>query len=89
MGVMRPVDGKTYLSDYQKYIAAYNKIVEKVDSPVFRPIESEKIDVEGIASLKVTVTMPQMPNMPPQTAKMMRIDVRVRRQDRRADRARR
>ncbi len=71
MGVMRPVDGKTYLADYEKFVAAYNKIVEKVDSPVFRPIESEKIDVDGIASLKVTVTMPQMPNMPPQTAKMM------------------
>ena len=71
VAVMRPADGKTFLADYENYVAAYNKIVEKVDSPVFRPIESEKIDVDGIASLKVTMTVPQMPNMPPQSAKMI------------------
>jgi len=71
VAVMRPVDRKTFLADYEKYTVVYNKIVAKVDSPVFRPIESEKIDVDGIASLKVKVTIPQMPNMPPQTAKMM------------------
>jgi len=71
VGVMRPADGKTYLADYEKYAAAYNKIVEKIESPVFRPLKCEKIEVDGIASLKVTVTMPQMPNMPPQTAKLM------------------
>ena len=71
MMVMRPVDGKTFLADYENYTAAYNKIVEKIDNPVFRPIQYEKVDVEGIASLKVTVTVPQMPNMPPQSAKMI------------------
>jgi hypothetical protein len=70
-GVMRPVNGKTYLADYEKYVAAYNKVVEKVDSSVFRPIQCEKTDVQGIASLKVTVTIPQMPNMPPQSAKVI------------------
>jgi hypothetical protein len=71
IGLMRPVDGKTYLADYEKFIAAYNKIVAKVDSPMFRQIECEKTDVEGIASLKVTMTVPQLPNMPPQSEKMI------------------
>jgi hypothetical protein len=70
-GVMRPVDVKTYLGDYERYVVGYNKIVEKVESSVFRPIQCEKTDVEGIASLKITVTVPQMPNMPPQSAKMI------------------
>lgn len=71
MGLVRVEDGKEFLAHYEKYMTDYNKVVEKIDSPIFRPVQCERTEVEGIPSLKATITMAQMPNMPPGGEKMM------------------
>jgi hypothetical protein len=71
LGVMRVENPKTFLTDYDKFAARYNEVIKKVDSPVFRPFHMEKAEIDGIRARKVTMTMPQMPNMPPQSVKML------------------
>ena len=71
VGLMRVDNGKEFLAEYEKNMAGYNKVVEKIDSPMFRPAKCERTEVEGIQSLKVTMTMAQMPNMPPGSEKML------------------
>jgi hypothetical protein len=71
LGIMRVNNSKTFLTDYKKYAAHYNEIVEKINSPMFRPIELESREVDGSPALKVVMAMPQMPNMPAESVKMM------------------
>jgi hypothetical protein len=69
--IMRVKNSETFLAEYEKYFAHYNPIVEKMNSPMFRPIQVEKTEIGGARALKVTTSVPQMPNMPPQSAKLM------------------
>ena len=50
---------------------SYNRIAEKINSPMFQPAKVEKTEIDGTPALKVTMSVPQMPNMPPESAKMM------------------
>ncbi len=70
-GIMRVNNSETFLADYQKFLARYNRVVEKINSPVFQPAQLEKTEIDGTPALKLTMSVPQMPNMPPETAKMM------------------
>ena len=54
MCIMMVKNSETFLADYEKFVASYNEIVKKVDSPVFKPLEIEKTDVDGTAALKLT-----------------------------------
>ena len=38
---------------------------------MFQPAQLEKTEIDGTPALKLTMSVPQMPNMPPETAKMM------------------
>ena len=71
LGIMWVKNSETFMADYEKYLARYSRIVEKIDSPMFQPAQVEKSELDGIHGLKVTMSVPQMPNMPPQSAKMM------------------
>ncbi len=68
---MRVKNSETFLVDYEKYLASYSRIAEKIKSPMFQPAQVEKTEIDGVRALKVTMSMPQMPNMPPESAKMM------------------
>ena len=70
-GIMRVKNSETFLVDYEKYLTAYNQIAEKVKSPMFQPIQLEKTEIDGARGLKITMSVPQMPNMPPESVKMM------------------
>lgn len=72
LGVMRIDNRETFLADYDKFLARYNQIVEKIKSPVFQPAQVEKTEFDGIPALKVTMSVPQIPNMP-ESAKMMEL----------------
>jgi hypothetical protein len=69
--LMRVDDGKKFLSAYEEYMAGYNKVVEKANSPLFQPIKCEKTELDGAGALKVTVGIPKLPNMPPNTDKIL------------------
>jgi hypothetical protein len=71
LGIMRVKNSETFLADYEKFIARYNGIAGKIESPMFHPAQVEKTEMDGTAALKVTMRMPQMPNMPPESVKMM------------------
>ena len=71
MAVMRMEDSKAFLTEYEKFLGEYNKVLKKVDSPVFQPIQSTRTEVEGIQSLKVVASMPKMPNMPANSEQIM------------------
>ena len=62
---------KTFLADYEKYLDGYNRAAEKIKSPMFQPTQLEKTEIDGTRGLKMTMRMPQMPNMPPESVKMM------------------
>jgi hypothetical protein len=71
LGILRVKNSQTLLADYEKYLASYNQLVEKVKSPMFQPISFEKMEFDGARGLKMTMKMPQMPNMPPESVKIM------------------
>jgi hypothetical protein len=69
--VMRVKNSETFLVDYEKYLARYSQIAEKIKSPMFQPAQVEKTEIDGARALKITMSVPQMPNMPPESAKMI------------------
>jgi hypothetical protein len=69
--VMRVKNSETFLVDYEKYFAGYSRVAEKIKSPMFQPAQIEKTEIDGARGLKITMNVPTMPNMPPQSAKMM------------------
>ncbi len=71
LGVMRVDNSETFLADYEKYLARYNRVVEKIKSPMFQPMQCEKTEMGGARALKITMKVPQMPNMPPESAKLI------------------
>jgi len=71
LGIMRVNSSETFVSDYQKYLARYSRIAEKTKSPMFRPAEVEQTEIGGTHALRVTMALPQMPNMPAQSTKMV------------------
>lgn len=71
LAIMRIDSRETFLANYEEFVAHYNRVVEKISSPVFQPIQLEKTEFDGTPALKVTMSVPQMPNMPPESVKMM------------------
>ncbi len=71
LGIMRVKNSETYLADYEKFLARYNRIAEKIESPMFKPIQVAKTEFDGTPALKVTMHVPQMPNMPAQSVKII------------------
>ncbi len=71
LSVMLVKNSEKFLADYESFIAHYNRIVEKIDSPMFRPANVEKTEIDGTPALKATMSIPQMPNMPPQSVKAL------------------
>jgi hypothetical protein len=71
LGIMRVDSSETFLADYEKYLARYSRIAEEIKTSMFQPAQVEKTEIEGIHALKVTMSVPQLPNMPPESAKMI------------------
>jgi hypothetical protein len=71
LGIMRVNSSETFVSDYQKYLARYSRIAEKTKSPMFQPAQVEQTEIGGTHALRVTMALPQMPNMPAESTKMV------------------
>jgi hypothetical protein len=69
--IMRVKNSQTFLVDYEKYLARYSQIAEKIKSPMFQPARVEKTEIDGARALKITMGVPRMPNMPPESARMI------------------
>ncbi len=69
--IMRVKNSQTFVADYEKYLASYSRIAEQIKSPMFQPAKVEKTEIDGAHGLKITMSVPQMPNMPPEKHKMM------------------
>jgi hypothetical protein len=71
LGIMRVDNRETFLADYEKFLVQYDRIAEKINSPIMHPALVEKTEIDGTPALKVTMRTPKMPNLPPQSDKMM------------------
>ena len=55
LGIMRVDNRETFLAEYEKFLARYNRVVAKIKSPMFQPARLEKTEIDGAPALKVTM----------------------------------
>ena len=61
VALMRVDDSDAFLQSYQEQLHRYSAVLEKIDSPMLRPMEMEKTEVGKTAGWKLTMEMPQLP----------------------------
>jgi hypothetical protein len=59
-GIIKVADSRQYLADYEQGMAEMGKLFEKLKSPLFKSYESSKTNVDGVATLQMTMDMSGM-----------------------------
>jgi hypothetical protein len=72
---MRVDDSAAYLTEYEKSMKEYSRVMAGANSSLLPPMEVEKVQLDGAAALQFTMKIPKMPAgpQPPQAAKMMEV----------------
>lgn len=87
LGVMRVDNSETFLADYEKYLARYNRVVEKFKSPMFQPMQCEKTEMGGALRTEDHHESAADAQYAARECQVDRENVRARWQDRGLDRA--
>jgi hypothetical protein len=75
-GVMKVDDAKRYLANYEKSMAQMAKALEKSNNPIFKGYSTSKGEIDGVATLDVTMDMSAMAEQAgndPNARKMMEV----------------
>jgi tetratricopeptide (TPR) repeat protein len=73
IGVMQVDNSQAFLANYEKYLRQYGKLIKDAHSPILQPPTIEKSVIGGVASLQITMNVPQPPGVAkmPQQARLM------------------
>jgi len=72
LGILHVDDSEKFMAAYETYLAGRNRVAEKSTSSVYKPVQVEKTEFGGNRALKLTTGAPEIPNLPAETAKLIK-----------------